>query len=135
MAFSTPLVTDNVYKFYAIFGLTLVSVSILGAVQYHNSQNVLAHALAKGHDRIVEKLGDGASTNSAEYGVIQARVKVIKSDRRVANYFFGGLLGVGGLIAFHGFRKWQNEVQVADDELKRLQVKQLKLAVGESDED
>ncbi|MGJ8672496.1 hypothetical protein [Rubritalea sp.] len=127
-----PLITDNVYKFYAIFGLTLVSVSVLGAVQYHNSTNELVHNLAKSHDRLVKNIGDDAS-NLAEYGVVLARINVIKSDRKLANYFLGGVIGIGGLLSSYGFKKWQSEVQVVDDELKRLQVKQLKQLVGEGD--
>ncbi|MFC5050543.1 hypothetical protein ACFPK9_07955 [Rubritalea spongiae] len=130
MAFSIPSVTDNVYKFYAIFGLTLIVSSVIGSIQLNRMNNARIHQFAKDVEAVHQR--DPEFANAKDSPVVASALKqieVIGEDRKGFKRLLLGLVAVGAGISFYGFRQWQNGVQKMDDAIKELELKKLKLEV------
>lgn len=124
-----PLPTDNIYKFYALFGLLLLVFSIGAALYVNRTTNDLVF------DRIVTRqlLRNDPAPNAEQ------RIRLIVTERQIeiANsnrlfFLFGlGVLGaVGGCCIGYGFRKWHTEVQPVLDETSKVQLELSKLQLA-----
>lgn len=112
-----PIPTDNIYKFYALFGLTFFIVCSICFTQiYKDHREGILHRIDQ-YDN---------ARNKDEQQVI---VNVMKSDHKdfvVIKYgvIFGLLVGAAAMA--YGFSRW-HEVQKAQDELTKLQLRKLTL--------
>lgn len=124
MALSVPSATDNIYKFYALFGLTLIVSSVLGFVHVVESGNARLYQYAKDADTLM-KLGDKVFDESATGAVITKLVSQHGSDQMILKVGLGVVLAVGVWFSHRGFGKWRKEVQPRDNRLKELQIEVL----------
>lgn len=130
MSLSVPSATDNIYKFYTIFGLTLIVASILGLVHVVQSGNAKVYQLAKDYDTLVPK-DEKEQKLSATGAVIDEMLKQHGDDQFAMKAVLYGVLIIGGGFTGRGFHKWRKEVQPMDTRLKELQIKRLEQEVEE----
>lgn len=120
-----PLPTDNIYKFYALFGLVLLVTSIAAFLYVHKTSNELAFEAyieyaeldTKEHPTPVEK---------KRKEIIEKRLEIAVKDRDFYNYALSALIGVGLFLVGFGFWKWEKDVQPRQDDLLDLQIEKAK---------
>lgn len=127
-----PLPTDNIYKFYALFGL-LLAIFGTGATLYVNkSTNDLAFEIAVEYETLK---ADPVRSVSQEvrFQVLQKKLEIARKDKNVFLYGLSVVIGIGIFMVLYGFKKWHTEVQPIQDQMARLSLKKLKREVGEDD--
>lgn len=125
-----PLPTDNIFKFYALFGLLLIifgSGSILYVSKTTNDlifESFVEYELLK---------ADPARTfpQEARFQILKIKREVAKSDKKFLLNVIGGIIGIGICMVVYGFRKWHKEIQPIQDEMARLNLEKLRREVGE----
>jgi hypothetical protein len=127
-----PLPTDNIYKFYALFGL-LLAIFGAGATLYVNrATNDLAFEIAVEYQELkadpVRSVRD-----DARFQVLQRKLEIAKMDKNTFLFGLSVVIGVGVLMVGYGFKKWHTEVQPIQDEIARLTLKKLKRELGEDE--
>ena len=126
-----PLPTDNIYKFYAIFGLLLLITSILGTIWVGTSTNEKLHSLVKEYESIPGTEEVREKTDLGKF--IESRMKVQVKNKQTFNYGLTGTTAISILLMWYGFRQWHTKVQPKQDEYFDLQLKKLKLEIESSE--
>lgn len=112
-----PLPTDNIYKFYALFGLLLFVFSV-GSIVYINKQtNNEIVSIANEIDMI-----DINKSNSNMYPILQKKLDVIISDRKIFQFILSAFAVIGGIMAFYGFSEWHTKIQPKQDKILDLEI-------------
>ncbi|MGI1670825.1 MAG: hypothetical protein K6L74_10950 [Neptuniibacter sp.] len=127
-----PLPTDNVFKFYALFGL-LLSIFGFGALLYvnqaHNNliyENTVEYQTLKHRHESVRTLQDEARLH-----VLESKLEIAKQNKDAYLVCIGVITFVGIYMIWYGFRTWHTVIQPMQDEITRLNIKKLKQEVGE----
>jgi len=116
-----PLPTDNIYKFYALFGLLLLVTSIASFIYLHQTTNALLFET----EIIVEELNDkkDISLNEARrQSFLQHRIDIAKKDRDFYNNGLAVLLVISAVAMIYGFSQWHYVVQPKQDKLLDFQI-------------
>jgi hypothetical protein len=123
-----PMPTDNIYKFYALFGLMFFIVCIISFVSIHNSGNEVAYKNYVESETLKAK-NDKSPEEISRLKILDERMKVNKSDNvvYVNALLIGALVGIFAMIC--GFYNWHNKVQPEQDKLLQLQIKKLEKEV------
>lgn len=121
-----PVATDNIYKFYALFGLLLLLSSMAAFFYVHKSTNEIAYktyidleSLKANKNRTV--------TENVRLEILQKRQEIDKSDR---NFYFNVLgfgWGFGFCVMAFGFFRWHGKIQPDLDRMTQLQIKKIEL--------
>jgi len=124
-----PLPTDNIFKFYALFGLLLIVFSVGAAVYVNQDTNNLVFKIAVEYETLK---ADPARSISEEtrFQILERKMEIAKQNKDTFLYSLGALFAVGGLMAFYGFKKWHTEIQPIQDEMARLNLRKLRQDVG-----
>jgi len=127
-----PLPTDNIYKFYALFGLLLAIFSAGATIYVNKSTNDLAFGITVEYETLK---ADPVRTVSQEarFQVLQKKLEIAKSNKNFYTICLGVIIGVGILMIGYGFKKWHTEVQPVQDEIARLSLQKLRQEVGEGE--
>lgn len=128
-----PLPTDNIYKFYALFGLLVIlTTSVLFVVRLEHYNNgayeryipleTLKHKKTAGNINNVEKL---------RLDILQSQSEIEKKNRdlELGIYIFSFLV-FGILPCVSGFAFWHRNIQPKQDELLDLQIEKLKKEIS-----
>lgn len=118
-----PLPTDNIYKFYALFGLVLLIASMAAFLYVHKSTNEMAFEAAIEYEELASK-EHPTPAELKRKELIEKRVTIAVKDRDFYNYALSALIGVGFVSMIVGFGKWQTVVQPKQDKLLDLQIQQ-----------
>jgi hypothetical protein len=116
-----PLPTDNIYKFYALFGLLLIITSILSSVYISKTTNDLIFAAAEEIEAL-DTIKTPSSLEKFKKGLLAKKVSLAVADKNAFIIGLGAIAGLGGLLAFYGFTKWHRELQPIQDRLLALQL-------------
>lgn len=117
-----PLPTDNIYKFYALFGLLVfISSMVLFVTTYTTFQS-------RSVERTIElsvltNLETLSAKQKATKEVLEVLAVVDKSDKKTFLRYIGVFLSIGLLLIYYGFRKWHKEIQPKQDKLLDLEIK------------
>ena len=120
-----PLPTDNIYKFYALFGL-LLFIFAIGAsiVSIKNTNDYMYRSYLELEPlKAIEK---PSSVEIVKRDMLQRMIDVAKSDKEFFTICLNVLAGISIMLMFFGFGKWQKSVQPLQDELLKLQVEKLR---------
>jgi hypothetical protein len=123
-----PLPTDNIYKFYALFGLLLFVFSIGSSVYNARTANETVF------QTIIENAAIPETTNPspevlAKKKVLERRYEIAVQDRQFFDKALGVLAGFGLVIMAFGFSMWHWKVQPDQDKMMRLQLEKLQYEV------
>lgn len=118
-----PLPTDNIYKFYALFGLALLIASMAAFLYVHKTTNEMAFEAAIEYEDLAAK-EHPTKLELKRKELIEKRLSIAVEDRELYNYTLSVLMGVGIFSMLMGFLKWQTVVQPKQDRLLDLQIAQ-----------
>ncbi len=127
-----PLPTDNIYKFYALFGLMLLITSILGVVWLSTSTNEKLYSLVKEYEAIPGTKEEKEKSDLAK--VIEKRLEVQVSNKKLFLQGLGLTIGFAIMLSGYGFRQWHTKIQPKQDEYFELQLEKLRREVGDYNE-
>ena len=128
MESNIPLPTDNIYKFYALFGL-LLFVFCASAIIYteHSTNDFLFQTDVELES--VKQITNPSPLDVTRKAFLEKRIEVAISDRRTNVGAIGVFLAISiGSMVF-GFWKWQMKVQPDQDKMMRLQLEKLQYEV------
>ena len=116
-----PLPTDNVYKFFALFGLILLIFSLGATIYITKEANVQLIDIAI-------QLDNANSNNFSDEtkNIIEGYREVIISDRDGFNNLLVGLAIFGTLLGLFGFSIWMFRIQPQQDKLVTFQLEKYK---------
>lgn len=116
-----PLPTDNIYKFYALFGFVLLISSMAAFLYLHKTTNELIFEAAIA----VEELEAKESPNKVDTKrreMMEKRVAVAVKDRDSFNCVLQVVLSASLVLMGFGFWEWHFVVQPKQDKLLDLQI-------------
>ena len=121
-----PLPTDNIYKFYALFGLLLV-VFTVGATLYVNqtTNDLLVGKLVELESLRLEKVL--SAREQLQIAIVERQIEVAKANKTFFLRALGLIGAIGTICIVYGFSKWHTEVQPLNDESARVQLELAKL--------
>ncbi|MPW31260.1 hypothetical protein F9L16_20000 [Agarivorans sp. B2Z047] len=124
-----PLPTDNIYKFYALFGLLLlISGMTLFLINYSGVQQ-------RASDRflelsVLEELKEPSVGQLAKIELLTIQAKVDKSNNAWYSKFIGAFIGISITLIVFGFWKWHTIIQPRQDKLLDKQIEKLELEIA-----
>lgn len=134
MESNIPVPTDNINKFYAIFGLIFIVSCVLGDIYllketaYLSCSTNLKLATLQSKDSLTKE--EEMKKNTLEY---------LKNFTKLANGVYHGwlLAGMifGAVLMLYGFFKWHYDVQPQQDKLLKLQISKLEKEIAALDYD
>lgn len=122
------LPTDNIFKFYALFGLLLLITSLVLFTQLYKSHN----------DRVFERyvelktlesLKELTATHKAKKEVLDAQNKIDRSDRKFHLNVIGVFISISLVLMFFGFYNWHTKIQPNQDRITDLNIQKAELEV------
>ncbi|MBN2729937.1 MAG: hypothetical protein JXR53_12000 [Bacteroidales bacterium] len=117
--------TDSLYKFYAIFGLSLI-IFCLGALVYNNNMRNARIIEAQMKRADLEERSTLNSADSLKLRTLKMDVEITVSNDNFYTIALGVILSIGIMVAIYGFNKWQVKIQNIEDEMKVYQLKKIK---------
>jgi len=120
-----PLPTDNIYKFYALFGLIIIIFSI-GSVIYINesTNNVLFNAIID--IETLNSIKNPSTIDTAKKGVLEKKVQIATADKKFFIPNISAISFLGLILVFYGFKKWHMEIQPIQDEIAKLTLEKIR---------
>ncbi|MDD1509563.1 hypothetical protein [Pseudomonas sp. CNPSo 3701] len=124
-----PVPTDNLFKFYALFGL-LLFVFACGALIYVNqTTNTLMFESVVELERLKEQENPSPSV-VAKISALERMMDVGRENKRFYVSSTGFLAGIGFWLAVYGFARWHRKLQPLIDESQRVQLEIAKLQLA-----
>ena len=127
-----PLPTDNIFKFYALFGLLLLIFSIASVLYVSKSTNDLVFETAVEYETLKADPKRSAS-QEVHFQVLQKKLEIADSNKSFFIFCLAIIAVVGSFMMWYGFKKWHTKVQPIQDEIARLNLKRLRREVGEGE--
>lgn len=124
-----PIPTDNIFKFYALFGLLIV-VFFMGSVFYiNNTSNAVVYDSLPELEGL-KQLSTPTRTDQVRIALLERKLEINQSDKNVLLYIAGGFLTLGGLLTGYGFLQWHRKIQPLQDRRAKveLEIAELQLA-------
>lgn len=123
-----PLPTDNIFKFYALFGLLLFVFGAGALIYVTKSTNAfMAEALVE--LETLKSHPEPTATEQARRTVLERQVEIEKSDKTTFTRASNILIVIATSFMGYGFWKWHTAVQRIQDRIVRLQLEKLELEV------
>jgi len=124
-----PLPTDNIYKFYALFGLLLFIFSIgANIVSIRNTNDYMYKSYVELEP--LKSIEKPTSVDVVKREMLQKMIDVAKADKETFVTWLNRLAIFGAALTFFGFLKWQLSIQPLQDDLLKLQVQKLRHEVA-----
>jgi len=121
-----PVPTDNIYKFYALFGL-LLFIFCCGALIYViRSSNEVAYTSLPELEGLKQK-ERLTPAEEARIVLLQRKLDITTSDKTFFTISLGLFAGVAIILMIFGFVRWHRQVQPVADETAKTQLEIAKL--------
>jgi len=120
-----PLPTDNIFKFYALFGLLLFVFSASAMIYVERSNNELGFQ-AMVEIETIKQIPNPSPVDKAKMQALEKRLEIAVADKK---FYFNaiGVIFAGSIFLMgYGFRKWHKDVQPVQDEIVKLQLEKLR---------
>lgn len=124
-----PIPTDNIFKFYALFGLLILVFSLGSSIYLTKSTNELLFTAVVELETL-KALPHPSPVDEVRKQVLQRKIEIASDDKKTLQAGCGILAGFAVIGLVYGFRKWHSEIQPVQDELARLQLRKLQAEVG-----
>lgn len=118
-----PIPTDNLYKFFAVFGLVILVTVIIGSILVNSSTN---QKLLTYVEKIESIDANGESESKENTKAVYSRlIEIAAADKKHFSWGLGVLGGFGILMVWHGFHRWYKYYQPKHDLILELTIKKL----------
>lgn len=124
-----PLPTDNIFKFYALFGLLLFIFGFGSALYTNELTNEKIFQTAIELESVNSKIAY-TSVDEVRKTALKRKLEIVISDKKFYLYACNGLVAIAVFMMMYGFGKWHKEIQPIQDDMIKLQLKKLQLEVG-----
>ncbi len=121
-----PLPTDNIFKFYALFGLVLFIFSAAAVIFVTNSANAVSMSTIPQIYEL-QQIDKPSLADAAKLAVLKKTLEIALSDRKFFLNAIGAVAGLSMLVMGYGFIKWHTAVQPVLDETAKVQLELVKL--------
>lgn len=125
-----PLPTDNIFKFYALFGLLLIVFSFSASIYTTTMINDQVYTAVVDLEEL-KSIATPSVRESARRAVLERQMEVAKSDRKTYTWSCGLLAVIGMAGVMFGFGRWHSVIQPKQDELLELQLIKLRQEVAQ----
>jgi len=135
-----PVPTDNIFKFYALFGLLLFVFSCGSFLYVNQATN---DALVGGIIELetLKQIEKPSHVESTKIAVLGKKIEITKTNEDFYLKAIGVLAGLAMMAMGYGFFKWHTEVQPVLDnsakiqfEISKLQLEKLRRELGIKDD-
>ncbi len=129
MESTVPIATDNIYKFYALFGLSIFISSLLTLAYIHIHFNEI---IPKEYIEVetLKVKADLSQEEKIRKDVLERKTNIDVSDKNTFAKILGGFGGLGVLLMIFGFSRWQKRIQPRQDMLLDLQIEKIKREIS-----
>jgi len=125
-----PLPTDNIYKFYALFGLLLFVFSFGAAIVNNYSTNDQIFEIVVELETL-KSLPNPNAVDVVKKGVLERKLEIVKSDKQFYKYAVAAIVAIATLMMLFGFERWHKQIQPLQDEVAKLQLEKLRAEIQE----
>ncbi|WP_341218017.1 hypothetical protein [Neptunomonas phycophila] len=119
-----PIPTDNVYKFYAIFGIFLILLTVSTCV--YITTLTQSFILKAKYDRQTAEISSQENKNIIINLALESESRA-RSNQRFAITFSLFSLIIAVVLTVIGFNKWKKDIQSKNDNIMDLQIKKLEV--------
>lgn len=126
-----PLPTDNIYKFYALFGLLIIFFGFGSTLYVNKSTNDLLFGSAVELE-ILKSEENRSSPKEVKLELLIRKIEIAKKDKKFYTASLGIIIAIGIMMVCYGFKKWHTEVQPVQDEIAKLSLQKLKRELGDN---
>jgi hypothetical protein len=131
---TVPIATDNIYKFYALFGLVMLIFSGVAFVYAYTQHYEAVYKDWIALETLRAKSESMLSTEEmVRKRVLERKIKIDRGNRNTYIRISGCIAGIGLLLIGFGFYHWQTKVQPKQDQLLDLQLEKLRREIGALD--
>lgn len=116
-----PLPTDNIYKFYALFGLTLFITTIAAFLYLHKTTNELLFDAIVVSEELSSK-ETPSPTDLKRKEVLEKKIEIAVADKKAFNTALEIIAAFSLVAMFIGFSQWHIVIQPKQDRLLDLQI-------------
>jgi hypothetical protein len=128
MQSKVPLPTDNIYKFYSLFGLFLFLSCVYVFVNLHQDYNQKAFKRYL-ESETLRSLKSLDATQIATKNILEMQNKIDASDKKFFLQIIGGVLGISLLLMGYGFHQWHTKIQPQQDKAIEKNLEKLDLEI------
>jgi hypothetical protein len=123
-----PLPTDNIYKFYALFGLTLLFACVYAFVQLYNTYSTQA---TKRYIELqtLSAIAKPTAEQTAKLTIIKNQELIAASDKAFFLKALGLIIGAALILLIYGFYQWHRKIQPLQDQMISMQLEKLNLEI------
>ena len=120
-----PLPTDNIFKFYALFGLILFIFCFASTIYTTKATNEFMSIAVVDLEEL-KAIPTPSVREAARRQILQRQIEVARSDKEFFQWACAAISAVGLVAMVVGFAKWHKEIQPTLDEISRLQLLKLR---------
>jgi hypothetical protein len=131
-----PVPTDNIYKFYALFGLLLFIFCCGSSLYVTRTSNELVFSALPELESL-KQISQPSRVEQMRISLLERKLEINKADKSTFQYAIGGLMGTALIAMVYGFWKWEKELQPILDrtakaqmEIAELQLAKLRRELG-----
>jgi hypothetical protein len=129
MQSTVPIATDHIYKFYALFGLSLfISAGLTLAYLHVHFVNLLYQESVD--LQVLEAKSDLSQEEKIRKDNLVAKIGHDKSLQLMHPKILGNIAGIGLILIVYGFYKWHVKIQPKHDMLVDLQIEKIKFEIS-----
>ncbi len=119
-----PLPTDNIYKFYALFGLVLLLSSAFGIIYTTDVTNQRVFEIFTQIGQYKED-GEISSFEEGQIQMLEKLKEVALSNKELYLFVLHSSFATSLYLMLYGFYRWHMTIQRRDDRLVQLKIRQL----------
>ena len=123
-----PIPTDNIFKFYALFGLLLFVFCGSAIIYMEHSTNELGFRGMVEYAAI-KQISNPSPVDQAKMNSLEKRIQIAVADDKFYSSAIGSFLVISIILICYGFWKWHRDVQPIQDDMVRLQIEKLRYEV------
>ena len=124
-----PLPTDNIYKFYALFGLLLFIFGVGAIIVLQRSTNDFLYRSSIDLET-VKAIAQPTPPDIAKRELLGKLIVVAMNDKDFLGHCLSAIAAVGFWLGVYGFYKWHKIIQPVQDEMLQLQLEKLRREVA-----
>ena len=126
-----PLPTDNIFKFYALFGLVLVIFGFSAIIYLNKTTNDLIFDTVLKIE-VLESSTDLSSVQETELIILERKQEIAITDKDGFVFLGAFLIGIGVVLMVIGFYHWHTKIQPLQDKILELTIKKLEQELSTS---
>lgn len=123
-----PIPTDNIYKFYALFGLFMFLASGYVFIQIHFMYNDLAYKNFVEYE-VLKDAKNPTKAQEAERVMHERKIEIAIANKKTFLRATGAFMGIAIYLMIFGFFKWHRVIQPIQDQIMKKQLEKLELEI------